>query len=398
VKGACKMDKRAMVALIVALSGLLVWSAGSTGSGSLAQGDASTGVQSTVAPLLQYQGRLTDPATGEPVGDGSYTMVFRLYDVESGGTALWSEMKDVAVQGGVFSTVLGDTTALDPAWFSGQALWLGIKVGTDAEAEPRQPLHPVAYALGLAPGAIISTTSSSPALAVHNTGSGEALQIGGNLHVSGDLTGGSHSHSGSEITSGTVDEAYIDPRIARDDEILPTLIEGGGAGSGVDADMVDGYQAVDLMSGGGAGSAAGSASIWGSISSADVTEVDRFTVHAPGPGTLTLMVFGEAAVDCDATSSSSRFCSGTKLGICDTAASYTTCGQSYKDLTYEDPDDASSFDAGQWIAIARTVAVYSGGAKTFHLNGQSYEEGKGFLVQGYVVGIFTPESMTMTNP
>ena len=387
-----------MAVLIVVLSGLLVWGAGRGAGGSLAQEDTGVGVQAAIAPLLQYQGRLTDPGTGAPVGDGSYTMVFRLYNVESGGTALWSEMKDVAVQGGVFCTVLGDTTALDPVWFSGQALWLGIKVGTDAEATPRQPLLPVAYALGLAPGAVISTTSSSPALQVHNAGSGEALQVGGDVYVSGDLTGGSHTHSGSEISTGTVDEARIDPEIARDDEILPTVLEGDGAGSGLDADMVDGFHAVDLMSGGGNASAAGSTTVYGTTTSADVSEMDRFTVYVPGPGTLTLMVFGSGMLDCHATSSSSRFCSGAKLGICDTAASNATCGQSYRELYYEDPDNASPFNAQHWIVVARTLLVSSEGTRTFYVNGQSFEEGADWWLQGYVVGVFTPDWMAMTNP
>jgi hypothetical protein len=155
-----------------------------------------------VASELQYQGRLNDPATGEPVTDGSYSMTFRLYDSELGITALWTETKDVAVQDGVFSTALGDTTELDPGLFNGQALWLGVEIGTDNEATPRQKILPVAYALSLVPGAQILTSSSSTALAVSNAGTGDALQVAGtttldgDLSVSGSLSGGSHAHWG----------------------------------------------------------------------------------------------------------------------------------------------------------------------------------------------------------
>ena len=69
-------------------------------------------------------------------------MVFRLYTAPSGGTALWTEAKDVPLRDGLFSTVLGDTTPLDQGLFNGQALWLGIKVGADAEAKPRQQVLP----------------------------------------------------------------------------------------------------------------------------------------------------------------------------------------------------------------------------------------------------------------
>jgi len=120
-------------------------------------------VAASVAPLLQYQGRLLDAPTGDPLADGDHTMVFRIYNVETEGAALWTESKDVPVANGLFSTVLGDTNALDQALFNGQALWLGVKVGADAEAAPRQPLLPVAYALGLVPGAVIDVDNADVA-------------------------------------------------------------------------------------------------------------------------------------------------------------------------------------------------------------------------------------------
>ena len=154
------------------------------------------------AAQLQYQGRLSDPSSGEAVPDGSYTMALRLYAAPSGGSALWTETKDVPVQGGLFSTVLGDSAPLNQALFDGRALWLGIKVGADAEAKPRQQVLPVAYAMGLLPGASVKGSSGSAALRVSNTGSGPALVATGPVAVDGDLTvegkliGGSHVHSG----------------------------------------------------------------------------------------------------------------------------------------------------------------------------------------------------------
>ena len=167
------MNSKTTVILIVVLAGLLVWVGG---SGSLAQGEGGVGPQAVLTPLLQYQGRLTDPGTGEPVADGNYTMTFRLYDAATGGSALWTETEDVSVQGGLFSTVLGDTTALDQALFNGQALWLGVKVMADAEATPRQQVLPVAYALSLVPGARVTGESDGqPALRLNHTGDGNAL-------------------------------------------------------------------------------------------------------------------------------------------------------------------------------------------------------------------------------
>ena len=186
-----KVRRSIVLIITVALSGLLLWMTGRAQAHLPADEPvvrSRAKIASAVSPLLQYQGRLSDPSTGEPVADDTYSMVFSLYDVASGGSPLWTETKDVAVQGGLFSTALGDTTALDAGLFDGQALWLGITVGADAEATPRQQVLPVAYALSLVPGAVISTTSSSPALQVNNAGDGPALYIEGETAIDGGLS------------------------------------------------------------------------------------------------------------------------------------------------------------------------------------------------------------------
>lgn len=96
---------------------------------------------------ISYQGRLLDALSGQPKPDGLYTIAFRLYAVENGGAALWTESKSVTVNKGLFNTLLGDVTPLEVATFNGQALFLGITVGSDPEAAPRQQLAHVAYAI-----------------------------------------------------------------------------------------------------------------------------------------------------------------------------------------------------------------------------------------------------------
>jgi hypothetical protein len=201
-----------------------------------------------ITPLLQYQGRMTNPTTGQPVADGVYAVTFSLYDVASGGAAKWTETKNVPVAGGLFSTALGDTTPLPQSLFSGQALWLGIKVGSDLEATPRQAIVPVAYALSLVPGAAITGSLASPALRVANTGgpalvTSGATTLGGNVTINGTLSGGTHAHNGADINSGTVADARVDAAVARDSEIMPTVLANDGAGSTLDADLLDGLHA-----------------------------------------------------------------------------------------------------------------------------------------------------------
>lgn len=100
-----------------------------------------------VAPMLHYQGQLLDPATGGPKANATYPMTFRIYNVATGGTVLWGEAKNVVVTDGLFSTMLGDTAALNLGIFTGQQLWLSVQVGNDLEATPRQLLAYAPYAL-----------------------------------------------------------------------------------------------------------------------------------------------------------------------------------------------------------------------------------------------------------
>jgi hypothetical protein len=98
-------------------------------------------------PTLNFQGQLLNPATGQPVANGAYAMTFSLYNAASGGAPLWSEVQQLAVTEGLFVALLGSVTPLDRNIFNGQQLYLGIRVGGDPEAAPRQPVGYAAYAI-----------------------------------------------------------------------------------------------------------------------------------------------------------------------------------------------------------------------------------------------------------
>ena len=105
---------------------------------------------------IEIQGRLTN-ASGNPVANGLYTIVASLYDVSSGGTARCSDNDSVTVTDGVFNMVMDFCESAD---FNGDLLYLGIKVGSDAEMTPRKPIYAVPYAWGLHPGAIVQGADS----------------------------------------------------------------------------------------------------------------------------------------------------------------------------------------------------------------------------------------------
>jgi hypothetical protein len=112
--------------------------------------------RSTVPNLINYQGRLTDPADN-PVTDGRYDMVFALYRQEGGGTAFWSENRSgtggVQVTDGLFHVLLGEIAPINPADLYGD-VFLGIRVGADPEMTPRERLTSVPFAMQVADGSV----------------------------------------------------------------------------------------------------------------------------------------------------------------------------------------------------------------------------------------------------
>jgi hypothetical protein len=94
--------------------------------------------------LINYQGQLTD-VEGTPLG-GTHSITFKIYDVETGGSALWEELhEDVLVEDGVLSVLLGANTALTDLPFD-KLYYLEMIV--DGEVmNPRQRLTSSAYAL-----------------------------------------------------------------------------------------------------------------------------------------------------------------------------------------------------------------------------------------------------------
>ncbi len=170
---------------------------------------------------LHYQARLTDPATGAP-REGTFTMTFRLYEVATDGAALWTETKDILVEEGLFATALGDVADLPADIFDGRDLWLGIKVGADAEAVPRQHLGYGAYALH----------------------ADNADLLGGKDAT--EFAGAVHSHDGSEI-SGVLEETVIPPSFVQIPQVLDIVKEVDGPGSGLNADFLDGIDSLSFV-------------------------------------------------------------------------------------------------------------------------------------------------------
>ncbi|MCK4680225.1 hypothetical protein KAT82_03815, partial [bacterium] len=100
--------------------------------------------QADIAEIMSYQGVLRD-GSGNPVPDGSYDVTFRIYDVETAGTALWTENQTLTATGGIINAHLGSVTDLTTLGFD-VPYWLGISVEGGAELVPRTAFTTVPYA------------------------------------------------------------------------------------------------------------------------------------------------------------------------------------------------------------------------------------------------------------
>jgi hypothetical protein len=94
---------------------------------------------------LNFQARL-ETSAGAIVPDGTYSIVFNIYNASSGGSSLWNETKSITTINGYLTATLGDTSSLTSLNWN-QDMWITMKVGTDPEMSPRLKLTAVPYAI-----------------------------------------------------------------------------------------------------------------------------------------------------------------------------------------------------------------------------------------------------------
>jgi len=100
--------------------------------------------EAQVTPWISYQGVLKDPS-GDFVPDGIYSVTFAIYDVDTGGSALWTEPQTVLATDGVINAWLGSVAPFTGVFFD-VVYWLGISVEGEPELSPRTLLTSVPYA------------------------------------------------------------------------------------------------------------------------------------------------------------------------------------------------------------------------------------------------------------
>ncbi|MFN3872517.1 MAG: hypothetical protein ACK4R9_05915 [Ignavibacterium sp.] len=147
----------------------------------------------SIPQTINFQGVLKD-ASGNIVPNGDYNITFKIYNVESGGTALWTETKLINVTNGIFSTQLGSVTPISLPFDA--SYWLGITVGGDPEMTPRTPFTSVPYSR-------ISLTVPDNSLTANKISGGQVVKSLNGLKDNINLVAGSNvtiTPSGNDLT------------------------------------------------------------------------------------------------------------------------------------------------------------------------------------------------------
>ena len=127
--------------IVVALS--LILSSFSVAAVLSAPRYATVGVPQTVG----FEGFLAQ-ANGQPIANGPYQLTFRVYDVATGGAALWDQdITNVQVTNGLYSVALGGSADPFTSTTFDSDRWVGVTVDGGSEITPRTRVSSVPFAL-----------------------------------------------------------------------------------------------------------------------------------------------------------------------------------------------------------------------------------------------------------
>jgi hypothetical protein len=158
-----------------------------------------TAASAAIPKKINYQGRLVEVTTGEPLV-GSHDATFRLFDNSSDGNLLWSEEHSIAVDsGGVFAAILGGTVPIEIP-FDGR-VWLEIEM--DGEIlSPRRELVSVPYAFRADTADLAAKAESLGTLPAEGY-----VVRGETASITADMIVGGH---GSGLNADMVDSLHAD--------------------------------------------------------------------------------------------------------------------------------------------------------------------------------------------
>jgi len=105
-------------------------------------------VHAEVPKLINFEGKLTEK-DGSPIS-GSKTITFRIYNSATAAIPIWAETREVTIDNGFYSILLGSVEPFDPhdpPMKFDNAYWLAVQVSGEDEMSPRYQIGAVPYAI-----------------------------------------------------------------------------------------------------------------------------------------------------------------------------------------------------------------------------------------------------------
>ena len=234
-----------------------------------------------VPTTINYQGYLTDDM-GAPLNTG-LDATFNLYNVAVGGAPLWTSDYFINIADGKFDIELGVPDPFPVGLFD-QPLFLGIEIDGDGEMVPRKAISVVPYAFravdadtlqGMTavsldqsshvadvanPHAVTAIQAGAPSSTAFNNhtsfgsahhtryGDGEAVLAMGITGNFNPLNHSRYSNAEALATMGAIaDTNPLNHTKYTDSEAVAALLNADGAGSTLDADLLDGQEASEII-------------------------------------------------------------------------------------------------------------------------------------------------------
>ncbi|UCC78600.1 MAG: tail fiber domain-containing protein [Candidatus Zixiibacteriota bacterium] len=191
---------KSIVVLVVCLAAMILTQPVMAGEKDNYEGEGRNLITS-VPRSISYQGILKDSG-GDPVADSVYSVMFRIFNVESGGTSLWDETVPCTTSAGVFDAALSNVNLpFDEDY------WLELEVGGEI-LDPRQKMHMVGYAAvsdtadysfatatggngWVDDGNYVRLETSDDSIGIGTATPTEKLDVNGNIRVTGKANIGS---------------------------------------------------------------------------------------------------------------------------------------------------------------------------------------------------------------
>jgi hypothetical protein len=238
--------------------------------------------QAEVPLQANFQGLLLDP-NGVAI-NGTVDVGLRVWadpgSIDPADLLYEEEHAGVQVVDGVFNVPLGGGAVVSGTFgigtFNEAGRWLEVEIDTEV-LTPRQAFLSAPFSLRAGDADALEGMGSAefaPASHGHSfaglSGTASDGQVPDDITINYAATAGNaaaagnadtvdgqhasafadsaHNHAGSDITSGTVADARIAATIARDSEIMSTVLAGDGPGSGLNADRIDGLDSSAFLS------------------------------------------------------------------------------------------------------------------------------------------------------